>query len=242
MSDTTTTTDTNTNASATETATEDENTRTKSTKSAKRPSPKRKFSYKTEDGSTSEISFWPSSSQRDSNKHRKWYISETTVGTDGEGESGRSKPTLMSLSELQSSDNKAYNKVYQKITAGGKGKGRGEPMLRKVDRFTLDDDGKTNTITILSTGTKGDEKDTKYYIHSVDGDGNNTKSEGFTWDEITSEDQSVGLRSKVAERMRERGKEKYLYKESTTADRKSSKASKSRRNRRSRRARSGKGK
>ncbi|WWD02840.1 hypothetical protein V865_000882 [Kwoniella europaea PYCC6329] len=239
MSDTAT--DTTTDMSATETATEDQSIRTKSSKSSKRPSPKQKFSYKTEDGSTSEISFWPSSSQRDSNKHRKWYISQTTVGTDGEGESSGSKPTLMSLSELKSSDNKAYNKVYQKIAAGGKGKGRGGPRLRKVDKFTFDDDGKTNTITILSTGTKGDEKDRKYYVHSVDGEGDNTKSEGLSWDEITSEDQSEGLRSKVAERMRERGKEKYMYKDSTTADRKSSTASRSSRNRKGRKARNGKG-
>ncbi|WVQ67807.1 uncharacterized protein L199_006012 [Kwoniella botswanensis] len=240
MSDTAT--DPTTDMSATETATEDQSISTKSTKSAKRPSPKQKFSYKTEDGSTSEITFWPSSSQRDSNKHRKWYISETTAGTDGEGESSGSKPTLMSLSELKSSDNKAYNKVYQKIATSGKGKGRGGTRLRKVDKFTFDDDGKTNTITILSTGTKGDEKDTKYYVHSVDGEGNNTKSEGLTWDEITSEDQSEGLRSKAAERMRERGKEKYMYKDSTTADRKSSKVSRSRRNPKGRSARSGKGK
>ncbi|OCF74785.1 hypothetical protein I204_05167 [Kwoniella mangroviensis CBS 8886] len=210
MSDTAT--DTNTDASATDTTTKEEST--KPIKSSKRSSPKQRFSYKTEDSTTSEISYWPSSSQRDSNKRRKWYISESTASTDGKEESSGAKPTLLSLR-------------------------KGAPKLKKVDRFTFDDDGKTNTITISSTCTKGDEKNTKYYVDSVDGEGNNTKSQGLTWDEITSEDQSEGLRSKVAERMRERGREKYIYKDSTTAEGKSSNASKSRRSREGRRARSG---
>ncbi|OCF60466.1 hypothetical protein L486_00099 [Kwoniella mangroviensis CBS 10435] len=214
MSDTAT--DTNTDASATDTTTKEEST--KPIKSSKRSSPKQRFSYKTEDSTTSEISYWPSSSQRDSNKRRKWYISESTASTDGKEES-------------------TYNKIYRKIAAAGKGKAA--PKLKKVDRFTFDDDGKTNTITISSTCTTRDEKDTKYYVDSVDGEGNNTKSQGLTWDEITSEDQSEGLRSKVAERMRERGREKYIYKDSTTAEGKSSNASKSRRSREGRRARSG---
>ncbi|WVW83760.1 hypothetical protein I302_105781 [Kwoniella bestiolae CBS 10118] len=204
--------------------------------SSSRPD-KKTLTYETKEGREASLTYWPSTSQRDSKNRKKWYVFNNSDKDKDESISTSLK--AMSLNELKSSDNKGHKLLYKKIDkdeaiSGSRSESRSrsriksrsgsssrsrsssKPQMKKLERFMVDD---STRVTITSVGTS--EDDMKYHIIEEryrKGEGGETdpkwkpsaKSAALTWDDITAKDQKSTVYSKVAETMRKNGKDRYL--------------------------------